>query len=290
MLFLSRVVACASLLVTAGCAGCSGAHTDSIQVRGEVTAPDSFDHAAFDEVLAAYVDDEGRVDYARLKETGALRPYLQQLAQADPSNLDPAERLAFWINAYNAQAIKLILDNYPVESIRRITPVSVPGTSVNIPRVNDPFQLEFATIGGETYSLDHIEHEIIRSRFNEPRIHFALVCAAISCPRLRREAYTGAELDRQLGDQANIFLHDEAKNQIPAGASTIRLSKIFDWFGGDFGRNVAQRQAFLAPYFEGDVREKLETGAYDIEFLDYDWALNEQTEGPGTSTASEGER
>ena len=257
-------------------AGCGGINAEAIQVQGEVATPESFDHSAFTDVLQEYVNEEGMVDYARLKETGALDAYLQALAQTDPSNLDEDERLAFWINAYNAQAIKLILDNYPVESIRRITPVSVPGTSINIPGVNDPFDLDFATIGGETHSLNDIEHGTIREEFDEPRIHFALVCAAMSCPELRREAYTGAELDQQLEDQANTFLHNEEKNQIPADAETIRLSKIFDWFGGDFGGNKAQRQAFLAPYFEGDVREKLQAGAYDIDFVDYDWTLNDQ--------------
>ena len=274
-------------LLVAGCAGCSGINAEPIQVQGEVAAPDSFNHNPFDEVLKAYVDERGMVDYARLKETGALDPYLQRLAQTDPSSLDEEERLAFWINAYNAQTLKLILDNYPVESIRRITPVSVPGTSVNIPGVNDPFDLDFATIGGETYSLNDIEHGTIRERFDEPRIHFALVCAAMSCPKLRREAYTGAALDQQLDDQARTFLHDEAKNEIPASESTIRLSKIFDWFGGDFGRTKAQRQAFLAPYFEGDVRQKLEAGAYAIEFVDYDWVLNDQARTSEAASAND---
>lgn len=274
MTFLSRSTALLLLLV----AGCSGINAEPIQVQGDVTSPDAFDHSAFNEVLQEYVNEQGMVDYARLKESGDLDVYLQQLAQTDPSSLDESEQLAFWINAYNAQTIKLILDNYPVESIRRITPVSVPGTSVNIPGVNDPFDLEFATIGGETYSLNDIEHGTIREEFDEPRIHFALVCAAMSCPKLRREAYTGAELDAQLEDQTTTFLHNEAKNQIPADDETIRLSKIFDWFGGDFGSSKAERQAFLAPFFEGDVRQKLEEGTYDIKFVDYDWTLNDQGE------------
>ena len=272
MTFLSRSIAFLSLLV----AGCSGINAEPIQVQGDVTAPEAFDHSAFTDVLQEYVDEEGMVDYARLKASGDLDAYLQQLAQTDPSSLDESEELAFWINAYNAQTIKLILDNYPVETIRRITPVSVPGTSVNIPGVNDPFDLEFATIGGETYSLNDVEHGIIREEFSEPRIHFALVCAAMSCPKLRREAYTGAELDAQLEDQTTTFLHSEAKNQIPADDETIRLSKIFDWFGGDFGSSKAERQTFLAPYFEGDVRQKLESGDYAIKFVDYDWTLNDQ--------------
>ena len=267
-----RSLALVSLLL----AGCSGINAEPIQVQGDVIAPEALDHSAFTDVLQEYVNEQGMVNYARLKESGDLDAYLQQLAQTDPSNLDEQEQLAFWINAYNAQTIKLILDNYPVESIRRITPVSVPGTSVNIPGVNDPFDLNFATIGGETYSLNDIEHGTIREEFDEPRIHFALVCAAMSCPKLRREAYTGAALDEQLEDQTITFLHDEAKNRIPADDETIRLSKIFDWFGGDFGSSRAERLAFLAPYFDGDVRQKLESGDYAIKFVDYDWTLNDQ--------------
>jgi hypothetical protein len=208
----------------------------------------------YDAVLEAYVDDEGCVDYAGLKAPGALEPYLAVLARADPEPFSTTEQLAFWINAYNAYTLGLIADRYPVRSIKRITPTGIP---ITIPFVHSPFRIRFAVVGGRTLSLDDIEHRILRRRFTEPRIHFALVCAARSCPRLRREAYTGDGLDRQLDDQARVFLHDRTKNRIPDEGGVIRLSRIFSWFGRDFGPDAAHLQAFLAPYFAGEVRKKL---------------------------------
>lgn len=264
--------------------GCTGADVRPVRAQGEVVAPDSFDHGRFDRLLEQYVDARGFVDYAGLKahQDSALTPYLQQLAATDPSNLDRDERLAFWINAYNALTIKLVVDHYPVESIRDITPV--PGPS--IPKVNSPFKLDVGEVGGTVRTLDEIEHGIIRERFDEPRIHFALVCAAWSCPRLRREAYTGSRLDAQLADQARTFLHTARKNKIPAGESTIQLSRIFKWYQGDFGDSPAEVQHFIAPYFADPVRRKLASAAYQVEYLEYDWSLNDQASGEQGKTVS----
>ncbi len=273
------------LAVVVAAAGCSGANVDAVKAEGEVAAPESFDHRAFDALLEEYVNNEGLVDYARLAENQdeALTPYLRQLAETDPKNLSEDERLAFWLNAYNALALKLIADEYPVEGIRKIKPSGLPF----IPKVNSPFKIEVSEVGGKIRTLDGIEHGIIREEFDEPRIHFALVCAAMSCPRLRREAYTGVALSGQLDDQARTFLRIEGKNNVPAGAGRAEVSKIFDWFEGDFGGSKAAVQRFIAPYFEGEVRQTLENAGYDVSYTNYNWALNDQAAASAPSAAAE---
>ena len=238
-------------------------------------APISFDHGEYEAVLKQYVDEEGKVDYAGLKSSNALEPYLADLARTDPLAMPKAERLAFMINAYNAYTLKLILDNYPIPSIKHITPIRLKGRSLYIPKLNSPFAYKIANVGGKALSLGYIEHQSIRKAFAEPRIHFALVCAAKGCPRLRREAYTGARLSEQLDDQAYIFLRNPEKNLIPCDPGTVLLSPIFSWFRYDFGRNKRERLAFIARYFDGPVREKLEAGHYHIAYHDYDWSLND---------------
>jgi hypothetical protein len=278
---LRPLVASVLLAILCGLSGCIGGSADVNVVRAQdrLQAPNRVDHAPFDRLLSTVVNAEGYVDYARLatEADSTLAPYLQQLAETDPSNLDRDARLAFWINAYNAYTLKLIVDHYPVESINDIKP----GAGPSIPKVNSPFQLDVGAVADTVRTLDDIEHGIIRERFDEPRIHFALVCAAVSCPRLRREAYTGGNLDAQLDDQAHRFLHDTDKNVVPAGASRIRLSRIFKWFDEDFGGSAQSTQRFIAPYFDGAVRRTLEQGGYDVSFRTYNWSLNDQ--GTGTT-------
>lgn len=231
---------------------------------------DSVDHRAFDRLLTHYVDAEGNVDYEALADRSdeVLTPYLRQLARARPARLGSRDaRLAFWINAYNAYTLKLIVDHYPVRSIQNIDGPSADQT---------PFQRPVGTVADTTRTLDEIEHEIIRERFDESRIHFALVCAAKSCPRLRTDAYRGPRLDQQLGQQARQFLHAERKNRIPAGGGVIALSPIFDWYSEDFGPSPDAVQRALAPYFEGTVRDSLAEAAYEVEYLPYDWTLNDR--------------
>ena len=230
-------------------------------------SPDSTRHATFERLLDRFVDAQGDVDYAALqRQAGSvLAPYLQTLADTRPSMLDREARLAFWINAYNAYTLKLIVDHYPVVSIRDIDGPSGGGT---------PFERPVGPVADTVRTLDEIEHEIIRERFDEPRIHFALVCAAKSCPRLRQEAYTGAQLDAQLDAQARRFLHDDQKNHIPAPDGTLALSRILKWYGEDFGPTPAALQRALASYFEGSVRDSLAHGAYTIRYRPYDWTLN----------------
>jgi hypothetical protein len=229
-----------------------------------------------DELLRQYVVD-GEVDYAGLSASGDLDRYIHALAGADPEPLAESDRLAFWINAYNALTLKLVADHYPTRSILRLTPFRLPGIPVVLPRLNTPFRVKVGTVAGAARTLDEIEHEILRKVFDEPRIHFAIVCAAKSCPPLRAEAYVGDRLDAQLDDQAIRFLHDPTRNAVSADVDPIRLSRIFKWFESDFGGSPAAVQRFIAPYFTGAVRERLAAAGYRVDYLGYDWRLNDRS-------------
>lgn len=229
----------------------------------------TFDHSAFDDLLMRYVDGDGWVQYAAFAESETFDRYLERLATADLDALDPDERLALWINAYNAWTIRLINDEGRPESIRDIN------KTFGFLSTGGAWRVRFARVAGEVWTLDEIEHEIIRERFDEPRIHFALVCAAVGCPPLRAEAYTGADLDRQLDDQARRFLRDAPeKNRVDVGERRVYLSKIFDWYEDDFGGGKAELGRYIAEWFEGAEAELLRSGDFRVEHTDYDWSLN----------------
>ncbi|MEM6286529.1 MAG: DUF547 domain-containing protein [Bacteroidota bacterium] len=269
-----------TLVVVLALAGALTGCRDDVSVRpieaaGPVERPASVDHAPFTAVLQQHVDAAGHVDYAALAaDPAGLDAYLGRLAASDPSGLPEDDRLAFYLNAYNAFTLRLVADNYPIESV-----LDVVGGPF-IPSVNSPFSVSFAVIGGEEVSLDDIEHGIIREEYDEPRIHFALVCAAISCPPLRREAYVGDRLDAQLDDQARTFLANADKNRVDVEAGTASFSKIFDWFKDDFGGSDDDLQRFMARYYDGEARRQLEAAALDVSYGPYDWSLNAQTAPP----------
>lgn len=250
---------------------CKSVDVNMVRPDGEIRTPSSFDHSAFDALLQTYVAEDGLVDYRGIKTNDALTPYLKELAATDPSNLSQPEQFAFWINAYNALTLKLIVDNYPTKSILRLTPVGY-----IIPKITTPFDRTVGVVGGEEKTLNDIEHSILRPRFKDPRLHFTIVCAAMSCPTLRTEAYTGSRLDEQFDDQGRLFLHDRSKNAIPFDGETIKISKIFNWFKEDFAEDDEGLQQFLAAYFEGEIEQKLMEGAYEIDHTSYDWTLNDQ--------------
>jgi hypothetical protein len=210
------------------------------------------------------------VAYRALQAEGraSLESYLHDLSAACASDYERwsrAERLAFWINAYNAFAVQLILDHYPISSIRRIG--WLPSAAFRRKFIPMP-QLK-----GRNVSLDDIEHGTLRADFREPRIHFALVCASRGCPALRAEAYRGSVLDRQLDDQARGFLRDASKNQFDPATRTLHLSPIFDWFRADFEVAAGSVPAYVAPYL-GDPRAA--EPEVRVAFLKYDWSLNDQ--------------
>lgn len=271
------LVACVAgvLILVAGCRSALR-QTNLTTKEGRVESPTAVDHSLFDAVVKQYVDAKGWVDYAGLQQDQALKPYLEQISHIDPSALSEGGQVAFWINVYNATTLDLVASNYPTNSILRLAPRGIFGFRFHIPKANDVFRTTKVNVGGTLISLNDIEHEILRKEFNEPRIHFALVCGARSCPPLRNEAFTEEMLDLQLDNQGRVFLTDTFKNQIGEQADMIKISKIFKWFNVDFGGTDTTLQAFLAPYFEGEVRQKLENGAYRISYLRYDWSLNKQ--------------
>jgi Protein of unknown function, DUF547 len=218
------------------------------------------DHTVFTTVLQDHVR-RGKVDYPALKKDERFDRYLEMLAKTDPAAIrDRKDRLAFWINAYNAFTIRLINDHYPVKSIRDIEKGG-----------KGPWDIEWITINDSTYSLNEIEHEIIRKKFDEPLIHMALVCAAISCPPLRSEAYTGKKLEAQLRDNAKAFFSDPGKNHYDAQSGTLYMSELLNWYGDDFnGRYGSAKQFALKELGVPNAQPK------KVEFLPYDWSLNAQ--------------
>ena len=215
-----------------------------------------------DATLSAHVRD-GRVDYAGLKKaSGDLDAWLDaasKFSESEFTRRPREERLAFLINLYNAATLRLILDHYPVASIRKIGPVWDPNKAWKMPVVN---------VFGRAVSLDQVEHEMIRPVFKEPRVHFALVCAAKGCPPLRSEAYAAARLDAQLDDQARVFLGQEFKNRAGARTKTANLSPIFKWYMDDFGGTKASVLSYVKKWLPVDPE-------WAVEWTEYDWSLNE---------------
>lgn len=228
-----------------------------------VTAEEEL-HAIWGELLAAHVQD-GVVDYLGFKQhEEQLDVYLNRLDSANPASLPAAARLAFYINAYNGYTVKLILANFengkPVASIKDIGGW-----------FSSPWSIRFARVGGETLTLDNIEHDIIRPKFRDPRVHFAINCASRSCPPLLSQAYTGPKLEEQLDGAAASFLND--RNFTYISGNTLYVSKIFQWFGEDFHNDIV---GFVKQYARGELLRKIEAAGADlhIQYLDYDWSLN----------------
>jgi len=227
------------------------------------------DHRKLTDVLQVHVKD-ARVNYAALKaEPKGLNHYLDQLASVTRVEFDSwseARRIAFLCNAYNAWTLRLIIAHYPVKSIKDIGSL-----------FSGPWDQAIVRLFGETITLDTLEHKILRKEFDEPRIHFALVCAAKGCPSLRNEAYVAARLDEQLNAQAKRFLAAADKNRVDAGARIVYLSPIFKWYGADFEKKSGTVLAALKPYWPEQARDALEKGGFKIRYTDYDWSLNEWT-------------
>ncbi len=211
------------------------------------------DHSKWDTLLKKHVSSNGNVNYKGfLKDKAALEGYLDILEANVPSkSWSRNATLAYWINTYNAFTVKLIIDNYPVKSIKEIS---------------NPWGKKFITLGGQKYSLEQIEHEILR-KMGEPRIHFAINCASFSCPNLLNEAYTEAELSKQLAEVSKNFINDKTKNTITK--SKIEISEIFNWFGGDF-KTKGSLIDFLNQYSSTKIDSKAKT-----TFKNYNWNLNE---------------
>jgi hypothetical protein len=239
------------------------------------------------EILQRFVDDAGLVDYAGLKsDTAPLEHVVQDIATQDAAAYESwsePEKLAFWLNSYNFLTLKLIVDHYPIQP----APGREKYPAQSIQQIPNAWSRKRFTVMGTERSLDEIEHEIIRARFKEPRVHWALVCAAMSCPPLRREPYRGDALDRQLDDQARRVFSDLRFLHLDREAGEVWVSRILDWFSLDFvpgadrehEQLVVERMAVraaAAPYVGAQVKQYLESAQYTVRFFEYDWTLNEQ--------------
>jgi hypothetical protein len=227
----------------------------------------------FSDLLQAHVRD-GVVDYGKMKADPRLGPYLAGLATADPGSIkDTHERLAFWINLYNATTLKLICDHHPVESISDLhTGGLIIGTVIKA----TAWDRKIVKVKGQVLTLNEVEHSIIRPQFGDPRAHFALVCASKSCPPLRNEAFDGGRLEEQLDDQARVFLVDPLRNEFDPVTRTAKISKIFSWYDQDFGGSEMEILMWLADYLSGPARISIvaDPSAWEVEYKDYDWSLN----------------
>lgn len=204
-------------------------------------------------LLSTYVSSSGKVNYAGIKSKASkLKAILKEFQDNYPqSNWSNNQKLSYWINAYNIFTIKLIVDNYPTSSITKIT--------------DKPWHKKFIKLNGSTISLDHIENGIIRKKFNEPRIHFALNCASKSCPVLLNAAYTPDNLQSKLTSQTKRFLNDSSKNKF--GSNEIFISKIFDWYKADFTKNGT-----VIDFINKYRTEQLSSPT--IKYSEYSWDLN----------------
>lgn len=241
-------------------------------------------HAAWDTLLKKYVrvspsGAASTVRYADIKANRAqLTSYLDSLSAVAPEEYrrwTKPQQLAFLINAYNAFTVELILTRYPdLASIKDLGSV-----------LQSPWKKTFFRLLGESRSLDDLEHELIRApgAFDDPRIHFAVVCASIGCPMLRDEAFTADRLESQLDDAQRRFLSDRSRNRFEASSGTLKVSKIFDWYRKDFELGhkgfdslktaFARYAALLADRADAQVR--IRAGDYRLDFLPYDWTLND---------------
>jgi len=219
-----------------------------------------FSHKNFNEVLQSHVS-EGVVKYSQIAKDARFQAYIFQLDRLDPNTLPTKDdRLAFWINAYNAFAIKGILNGYS------------PRTKFGQWRyfIGQKYQ-----VGGESLNLYDLEQAILIKEFHEPRMHFAIVCASKSCPKLRSWVYSPAKLNEQLNDSASRFINDPTRNRFDREEKVAYLSKIFDWFTEDFVAHSGSLTNYVSQFVQDSaLAHELRTTNYTVKFLDYDWNLN----------------
>ncbi len=231
------------------------------------------DYAAWNQLLQRYYDPAKGMDYKALKvrDKAALDQLRRQLATVDAGALSRDDQLAYWINLYNVNVVGTVVDHYPVDSIRDIS--TDPIVRLNV------FKKDTVAVRGGKVSLNTIENDRIRAGFKDPRIHFAINCAAASCPPIRPEAYVGSRLGDQLDDQTRKFLNGPhgARISRQGGAVEVQATKIMDWFGEDFDKWGGGRLAFLRKYLTPERQKVLAAagGKVDLEYQDYSWDLND---------------
>ena len=249
--------------------------TAAFAITATPAAAFDHEHKAWTDLLKTYQTPAGNVRYKKLqadiKADGnhAFNKYLKTLSavkEADYNAWDDGKKQAFLINAYNAFTIKLIVDHYPVDSIRDNAISGIFGS---------PWKKEFFSIlGGKIKSLDPIEHEWLRPKYKDYRVHAAVNCASESCPPLRNEAFVGSRLNEQLDEQMQAWLKDPKRNQYEAAAGKLKISKLFDWYGDDFEDWGPGIKEVLKKYGPDAAKKAIANGG-DISYLDYSWKLND---------------
>lgn len=243
--------------------------------RFEKGATATVDHVAWTAVLAKYVtasaDGVNRVAYAKLKAEAhdAVKAYVKRLESVTVTKLDRPEQFAFWANLYNAKTIDIVLDQYPVKSIKDIRL----GGGLLAIVTGGPWKAKVTKVEGVELSLDDIEHGILRPVFKDPRVHYAVNCASIGCPNLPREAFTGAKLEAQLDDGARAYVNHPRGLRVEGGKA--RASSIYSWFQADFGGSVEGVLAHARRFAGPELTTALK-GLNTIDGYDYDWSLNDK--------------
>jgi len=235
-----------------------------------------FDHSLWDRILKARLNAIGEVDYAAIKaDRKDLDDYIGRLAESSPDNRKElfggrAGELAYWMNAYNALVTRGVVDGYPTRSVR------------DLGALYGFFRRKDYTLGGVKLSLQQLENDIIRKRYNEPRIHFGIVCASLSCPKLSRDAFTAENLESHLDRLTRQFVAERRNLTINAAAGEVTLSAIFNWYREDFEKPEGPAGAklslvdYLKRYATGDQKKSLESiRQIKVKFHDYDWSINE---------------
>ena len=271
LLFVTVVTVAGNTRAEAGSAVYAGQEVSS---RSQVSM-DQIDHSAWDALLTKYVDESGFVNYkawhASSQDQRVLTAYLNELSRANPNQSGSRDaKLAFWINAYNAVTVHGILREYPTSSIRNHT--------AKLFGYNIWKDLQLV-VGGKAHSLEQIEHQILR-KMGDPRIHFAIVCASIGCPRLLNRAYTAQQVQEQLEFNAKDFFSRSRNFRYDQQNRQIYLSSILSWFGEDFGSNRAAQLKKIAPWLPNDsARSAAMRNGVSVSYVDYDWSLNDQANG-----------
>lgn len=230
-------------------------------------------HEQFDAVLKQYVAD-GKVDYKNLCSDKRFSDYLKELAGMKIAGLKEPEEIALWLNAYNAYMLKIVCDHYPLKNINQLhfgglVTAALLGKTV--------WDRRIAAIGGEKYTLKKLDHGVIRTKFKDPRLQFAMACGAVSCPQLRSQAYSAEKLDDQLDDQARIFFNDPSLNAFDLKKKKAQLSPIMNWNAHYFGKGLVEVLAFVAKYVPADIGRSLRDhpDEWTVTYGEYDLTVND---------------
>lgn len=275
-------------IISLAFSGCAKVHAPSAPAT-VVAVPPVFSHELFDRVLLRYGSPSGKIDYAALKaNSDDLDRYYRLIAATSPDShpeIFPTDRhaLAYWINAYNAAAIQIVLAYYPIDSVLAVKP---PAVFFFLPTASGFFVFQKPIFGDRKISLYKLENGIVRKRFADPRIHFALNCASMGCPKLPQQTFSGDTLDEQLDAETRRFVADKRNVRIDHEAKTIFLSQIFEWYEDDFLKWLTQNDSdrparltrYVARYLPSEKADELAAveADYAVQFIPYDWTLNDR--------------